>query len=417
MIHDLSKRRGSVLVAQAVLLVLSLGVVPVAAAPAARILRIDPRASLVDGAPLLTTVIDLVQHKPYADVTSKCALQTGEAAFDCIADELEKPNALYDPFQFPKDNALFTVTVDGTDMPATFVSSQTWGASKNDDGVGTAWLILIDGANSMGSRFDEAKAVAKEFVNAMGPRDIVNVMYFNDRAVVAKTDWKAKAEAASFIDSVPRTYPSQGRTRPLFNILKQGATDGFQALGNVGGAVSVPMHQAMVVLSNGVSGSDIGSPAQTALLLKEYLTGGRFPEDNQTMPKAPVPIVSIWFPAKQTEEFFQNARQFMENLANPEIGGFHSIVREGQASRATRIVQSVTKRFDQLHIVKWRVSCIAPTVGQTFKLVSATSRRPSPATTSSTCRSASIRARGRSTSIPSRRCSTPRRTRCTPAAT
>ncbi|MCA9625567.1 MAG: hypothetical protein KC731_41380, partial [Myxococcales bacterium] len=216
----------------------------------------------------------------------------------------------------------------------------------------------------------EAKAVATEFVNRMGQQDIVHVMFFNDRAVVKSSKWIGKkSDAVAFINSVTSTYPAQGRTRPLFNILKQAATDGFSELGNVGTSIEVPMHQAMVVLSNGVSGSDAGSPAQMALALKEYMTKGRFPEDNQTLPKAPVPIVSVWFPARQMEEFFQNARQFMENLANPEIGGFHSIIRENQTQRAARIVESVTRRFDQLHLVKWRVSCIAPTVGQTFKLV------------------------------------------------
>jgi hypothetical protein len=203
----------------------------------------------------------------------------------------------------------------------------------------------------------------------MGPHDIVNIMFFNDRAVVSDSTWLAKkAKAASFVDSVPRTYPAQGRTRPLFNIIRQAAADGFQELGNAGTTFTVPMHQSMVVLSNGVSGADTGSPAQSALALRDFMNKGRFPDDNTTLPKAPVPIVSVWFPARQVEEFFQNARQFMENLANVEIGGFYSIVREGGDSRGPRIVTSVRKRFDQMHIVKWRVPCIAPTVGQTFKL-------------------------------------------------
>jgi len=343
---------------------------PVFAAPEAHILRIDPRASVEDGAPVLTTVIELVQNKRLSDITSKCAQRTGNAGIDCVADQLEKPNALYSPFKFPEDNAFFTVTVDDTDMPTTFVSKKRWGASKGEDGVGTAWLILVDGAASMGGRFSDAKSVGKAFVNAMGPKDIVDVMFFNDRTVVQDSGWlDKKAKALAEIDKVTRTFPAQGRTRPLFNIIKQAATDGFRELGNAGQKIDVPMHQAMVVLSNGVSGSDVGSPAQVALALRQYMTKGRFPEENQTLPKAPVPLVSIWFPSRQTEEFFQNARQFMENLANNEIGGFHSIVREGQKQRASRIVQAVRARFDQMHIIKWRVPCVAPAIGQTFKLV------------------------------------------------
>jgi len=338
-------------------------------APEAHILRIDPRASMVDGAPILTTVIELVQHKRMSDITGKCAMKTGNAQLECLANELEKPQALYEPFAFPEKNAYFTVTVDGSDLPSTFVSKTRWGQSKSMDGVGTAWLILVDAAASMGSRFREARAVAKAFINTMGPQDIVDIMFFNDRAVVKDSRWLSnKGQAASFVDSVSRTYPKQGRTRPLFNIIKQAATDGFKELGNAGSGIKVPMHQAMVVLSNGSSGSDIGSASQTALGLRQYLTEGRFPKDNTTLPKAPVPVVSVWFPARETEEFFQNAREFMENLANPEIGGFFGIVDGGKAKRANRIVTAVRMRFDQMHIVKWRVSCIAPTISQTFKL-------------------------------------------------
>ena len=342
----------------------------VSAAPQAKILRIDPRASVVDGAPILTTVIDLVQHKALSDITANCAHLTGNANLDCVADALEQPQALYDPFKFPDQNAIFTVTVDGRDVPANFQSATRWKDAKGQEGVGTAYLILIDAAASMGGRLSDARAVASAFLAQMGPNDIANIMFFNDRAVVKTSKWtNKKSTATAFVNSVQGTYPAQGRTRPLFNIIKQAATDGFSELGNVGNSVEVPMHQTMVVLSNGVSGADAGSAAQTALALKEYMTKGRFPEDNQTLPKAPVPIVSIWFPTSQTEELFQNARQFMENLANPEIGGFHSIVRKGQSQRAASIVQAVTKRFEQLHIIKWRVPCIAPTVGQTFKLV------------------------------------------------
>jgi len=351
------------------MLVLALGLPAAWAAPESHLMRIDPRASMVDGAPILTTVVELVQQKRMSDITSRCAALTGNAQLDCMADALEKPQALYSPFAWPDKNAIFTVTVDGIDMPANFQSHARWGASTKEDGVGTAWLILVDAAASMGSRFGEAKTVAKTFVAAMGPQDIVDVMFFNDRAVVKDSRWlDKKSAAAAFVDSVAGTYPKQGRSRPLFNIIKQSATDGFKELGNAGSKISVPMHQAMVVLSNGSAGSDPSSPAAAALGLNQYLTKGRFPEDNQTLPKAPVPVVSVWFPAREMEEFYQNAREFMENLANIEIGGAYFIVRDRQSGRAASIVKAVRMRYDQMHIVKWRVSCIAPSITQTFKL-------------------------------------------------
>lgn len=341
-----------------------------AAAPEAHILRIDPRASMVDGAPVLTTVLEIVQNKRMSDVTSRCATLSGDANLDCVANALEQPGALYSSFDFPEKNAILTVTVDGSDTPARFESKARWGESAAQSGVGTAWLILVDAASSMGSRFDEAKLVASSFINAMGPNDIVDVMLFNDKGVVQDSKWVAnKAQAQGTLNAVPRVYPSQGRTRPLFNIIKQAATDGFKELGNSGQNVNVPMHQAMVVLSNGSGGNDVSSNAGAANLLKDYLTKGRFPENNDVLPKTPVPVVSIWFPSKAMEEFSANSREFMENLANNEIGGFYSIVRDGQSARAANIVNSVRTRFNKMHIVKWRVACVAPSITQTFKLV------------------------------------------------
>src|SRR5215203_3112771 len=55
------------------------------AAPEAHILRIDPRASTVDGSPVLTTVIEVVQNKRLGDLTKPCNAQTGDANLDCVA--------------------------------------------------------------------------------------------------------------------------------------------------------------------------------------------------------------------------------------------------------------------------------------------------------------------------------------------
>lgn len=355
--------------AAAALLAVVLGPRRADAAPEAHILRVDPRASTVDGSPVLTTVIEVVQNKRLSDITKPCVALSGDANLDCVADALEQPSALYSSFDFPDKNAIFTVTVDGTDLPAKFESKARWGDSAGQPGVGTAWLILIDAASSMGGRFDEAKAVASAFVNAMQPNDIVDVMFFNDRGVVEDSKWVSnKQAAAQTIGSVARTFPTQGRTRPLFTIIKNAATDAFKELGNAGQGVTVPMHQAMVVLSNGSAGADPTSTAAASNVLREYLTKGRFPENNEVLPKTPVPVISIWFPNKLIEEFAANAREFMEGLANTEIGGFFSIVRDRQEQRAANIVNAVRTRFNKMHIVKWRVSCVAPSITQTFKL-------------------------------------------------
>jgi len=365
-----SKNRA--LVALVCLLVTWLFAASALASPEAKILRIDPRAAQENGNPVLTTVVEVSQSKRVSDATAECAAATGNAQLDCMSQALEKPFALYTPFPFPAANAIFTVTVDGTDVPAKFVSDAAWGDSLQQPGVGTAWLILVDADRRMGKSFDDARTLAQQIVASMGANDIVNVMFFNDRQVVKDSKWVSaaqKARVASLVNTATETYPSSGRNRSLLTIIKTAATDGFGALGNVGDDVVVPLHQAMVVLSNGFGGADPSTTGPGALQLQQYLTGGRFPEDNTALPKAPVPVISVWYPPNTYDEFRQNSQEFMENMANTDIGGFFTVMREGQGNRSNAIVSTVRQRFSKMHIVKWRVSCVAPAVTQSFKLV------------------------------------------------
>jgi FHA domain len=345
---------------------------PALASPEAKILRVDPRAAQENGNPILTTVVEVSQSKRVSDATGSCAALTGNGQLDCMSQALEKPFALYTPFPFPSANAIFTVTVDGTDIPAKFVSDAAWGDSLQQPGVGTAWLILVDADRRMGKGFDDARQLAQQLVLSMGTNDIVNVVFFNDRQVVKDSKWVSAAQKArvqSLINSSTETYASSGRNRSLLTIIKTAATDGFGALGNVGDDVAVPLHQAMVVLSDGFGGADPSTTGPGALQLQQYLTGGRFPEDNTALPKAPVPVISVWFPANVIDEFRQNSLEFMQNMANTDIGGFFTVMREGQGNRSNAIVSTVRQRFSKMHIVKWRASCVAPSVTQSFKLV------------------------------------------------
>ena len=342
------------------------------ASPEAKILRVDPRAAQENGNPVLTTVVEVSQSKRVSDATASCGSLTGNGQFDCMSQALERPFALYTPFPFPAQNAIFTVTVDGTDVPAKFVSDAAWGDSLQQPGVGTAWLILIDADRRMGKSFTDARQLAQQFVNSMGANDIVNVMFFNDRQVVKDSKWVSsaqKARAINLINGTTDTFVSSGRNRSLLTIIKTAATDGFGALGNVGDDVAVPLHQSMIVLSDGYGGADPATTGPGALQLQQYLSGGRFPEDNTALPKAPVPVISIWYPPGVIDEFRQNSLEFMQNMANTDIGGFFSVMREGGGSRSNAIVSTVRQRFSKMHIVKWRAACVAPSVTQSFKLV------------------------------------------------
>lgn len=340
------------------------------AAPEAHILRIDPRASGKSGDPVITTVIEVQQSKRITQTTGHCATLSGDARLGCMAEALEKP--LYSTFPFPETNALFSVVVDGTDRPAKLLSVETWGKSQREPGVGTAWLVLIDADSRMGNSFDDAQELAKQFVRSMGPNDIVNLMFFNDRQVFSDSGWMPaarKSQAEAFVAQVTGTLPKQGRNRPLFTIIKNAATDGFKALGNSGEKADIPMHQAMVVISTGYGGTDPSTTGPVATQLSEYMSNGRFPEDNLALPKTPVPVISVYIPTKTWDEFSNNSLEFMQNMANPQIGGFFNVLQDGESTRAANIVKAVRTRFSKMYLAKWRVSCVAPTITQTFRLV------------------------------------------------
>ena len=346
---------------------------PASAAPEGKILRIDPRAGQTDGAPILTTVIELGQRKRVSDVTGECAYMKGDAQAECIGSKLAQPGALFTPFNLPpKENLLFTVAVDGQDQPAKFIDSHKWGDSAGIQGVGTAWLIVLDAAGSMGREFGEAQQVAAAFVNAMGPQDIADVMVVGYGPILADSHWKGAAAKAELMATVTnaRELPPDGRARPLLRIIKDAATDAFKDLGNAGNNVAVPLHQAMVVLSNGSAGADALTNGAGAIQLSQYLTKGRFPEDNTSIPKTPLPVISVLFPTRGlSEEFTKNAADFMENLANPDIGGFFSVVKTNGAGQGQAIVNTVRARYNQMWVVRWRVSCVASTILQSFNLI------------------------------------------------
>jgi hypothetical protein len=80
-------------------------------------------------------------------------------------------------------------------------------------------------------------------------------------------------------------------------------------------------------------------------------------------------VVSIYVAPEALPEQRQVALDFMQNLANPAIGGFFSALRAGQGHHASRIVDSVRSRFADLVLARFRLSCVAPSVTQSFSLL------------------------------------------------
>src|SRR5690606_22676686 len=142
-----------------------------------------------------------------------------------------------------------------------------------------------------------------------------------------------------------------------------------RALGGQGEKAKTPLHQAMVILSSGYGGGDPSTTGPGASKLAEYFSDGRFDDKNTALPKLPTPVISVYFPPKGLPEHQQIALTFMQNIANPQIGGFFTIVQDGQADHAGRIVDAVRARFSSLILAKFRLSCVAPSTTQSFSLL------------------------------------------------
>jgi len=354
------------------------------AAPEAHILRIDPRAGVDADAPILTTVIEVVQFNSLTTALEPCASSKGfNQRVDCMSDILEKPKSTWSAYPFLKDKATLLVKVDGRDRPATVEGEpKLWSAALKDPNVGTAWLVVLDAAAGMGSRYLEAREVANDFIRTMQPNDLMNIMIFDDQQVFKSSrGWKTYAqrtELANVLKDVTTTAQSHGRDRALFEQIKKMTIDGFNDLGNSASPQSIPLHQAMVILSNGAGRNDVGSSAPVAETFRQFATKGRFPEDNPAAPKTPLPVISIWFPSASSmlnDVYRNNDQQFMQALANPEVGGFFDIVREippqdvaAIDARSKRILKAVRDRFDAMYVVKWRLGCLAADVQQSFDL-------------------------------------------------
>ena len=349
---------------------------PALATPEAHILRIDPRAGVSNGKPTLTTVIEVVQFKRLSDVLQPCAGVTGAATLGCWSGQLEKPGALWDPFPFPEANAHLLVKVAGEDTLTKFVDKTQWGKAQGQPNVGTAWLVSVDASSGMGARFGDARAIAHEIIEAMQPNDLMDLMFFDDVQVVKDTKWmtyKQRADLANALNDFKSPMPSHGGDRALFTQIKNMTRDAFGSLGNSDAPDEVPLHQAMVLLSNGAGRGDPESASPSADVFHAYLDSGRFPADNTSLPKTPLPVISVWFPnpGSLTENIYRNNEaQFMQSLANPEIGGFFDVVKEGEGTnKGKTIIGLVKARFNAMWLIHWELSCINPSVEQTFNLI------------------------------------------------
>ncbi len=300
---------------------------------------------------------------------------------DCWSDALEKENASWTGFDFTKlePNAFFAAKVNGADIPARLDGHAIrWPDAEKQPGIGTAWVIAIDGSQSSADRFRDAQEVAYAFVKQMGPNDMMDIIVFDshEHQYLAESKWKTYAtkERDDLVHTLDKAAPSKiAQDRSLFSVLQNVVSDAFGSLGNFSATSTIPMHQALVVLSNGYAKADAGTTGPAAQTFSQYISKGRFPDDNTAQVKTPLPVISVWLPPVTAtavgDMLRNNENQFMQSLANSRIGGFYTIVRAGTGhARAPRVVAAVKRRFDSMYVVKWRLSCLNPSPEQSFSL-------------------------------------------------
>jgi FHA domain len=340
------------------------------AAPVARVLRIDPEPATAGSTPVVTFLIDLTEPKRQSDVTKACSGLTGNEALTCESDAVERPFAVHQPYPFPSDKVLLTIRIGNEDVPTHLVQSARFGDSSSEPGIATAWLVVLDTDDRGKNGFDELRQVAQGFIGALGPADLVNVVVLGERSVLSDSSWQTASErtqVSAALDKLKGPVKSRERTRPLLTLLRKAVEDAFVTFEGPKGR-KAPLHQAVVFLSSGFGGGDPATTGPGALELHERLTTGNF-GSSRTTPKFPLPMVSVMTPPSGYPEYASLARDFMQNLANPEIGGFFTVIQDGQGSHATRIVDAVRSRFAELTVARFRLACVAPQAYQSFSLL------------------------------------------------
>ncbi len=380
--------RGAARVLVVAMLALACSIVTDAhAAPTAKIIRIDPNPSIDGSALTMTMMVDLGEPRSPSKALEACGPPSKKQEYlSCAGDALQKSNAFYAPIAWPPhkkvnaapdvdteaEHVAMMVGLDGAERPAELISHTHWGKLvKTDKRIGTSYLILIDASNSMKARVEQAKAVARELVKKKGKNDIFNIKWFNDATWFSGSGWTNNAKTLyGAIAAVTKASAAAGRSRPLFDLIKGSALEGFGELGNSTQKANSPLHHSLVVLSNGWAGTDFGgSPPALATQLGRLFADGILDGNNSAAPRIPVPVISVWFPASGIEEAYEAARQFMQNLSVPAVGGSFYIVPNAAQARGAIIAKNTQNRFYAMHVLEWRIPCLAPSTSQRFKLL------------------------------------------------
>ncbi|MCH2109399.1 MAG: hypothetical protein MK135_08715, partial [Polyangiaceae bacterium] len=354
------------------------------AAPEAHILRIDPRTSLLDGNPVLSVVFDLSAHRPLERQIASCGRLRGNQRFDCITTATLQGGAQGKPIPFPEEQVQLGIRLKDKERPAKYLDHFLLGSAFEQPRVGTAWLLVLDTDSRMGKSLPAARAVVERFIDAMAPNDQVKLVILGERDLINETPWLQvadKAKASLLLNEAKANTKSKGRNRPLASMIEALARHAVIELNDSQAPILPPLHQAMVVLSNGYGGGDPLVSRAGGEKIAKALTRGQLDEDNDALPRLPLPVISIFVPPtiqsatallfsrKADLDEISLAQEFMMGLATPRIGGFFTVLRPAQEDLPRRIVEHAHQRFAKTIIARFSLSCLAPRPTQDLSLL------------------------------------------------
>ncbi len=338
------------------------------AAPEVHVLGVDTRDGLAAGRPIVTTLVTVEQTRPVSEIVRSCARPADRLA--CWEERLATPGAFGAPFPFPRDHARFVVRVGDEDRALELVDATRWLDAPSTARAGTAWIVALDASASMGARYEDARASVYMLVQAMRPQDLVDLVVFDDRGILRDTKWKTFTERNAIVTAlsmdahVAPPHTGERRLPAMLQMIAEGGMASLYARDDPNGP---PLHRAMVVLSSGSGRAD----AVAAEIARAAFDNGRFTDRGVALPKTPLPVVAIWFPAKSTiDPSTDRGAQTMLGIASIASGGSFVIARPdaGRAPVPAATFTNVRARFDRMWIVRWRMPCANPTVEQSFTL-------------------------------------------------
>ncbi len=354
------------------------------AAPRAKLLRVDSKAALSEGDPILTTLIDVYSHRSKSEVGIACAPLKSQERWDCLSEAFEKKGALGEPSAFPAERVALTVEINQKEEKAQYVDHQLFSAAHERPGTGTNWLVVLDADARTGKSFGKVVELASTIQESLGRHDLIKFMTLGERDLMSESDWLTSAETKSakkYLEILKVNRRANARNRPLFTLIEAAARSGFSSLANIGSDLEAPLHHALVVISNGFGGGDPLTTGSGAMQLERTLTIGRFDNENTQVPRTPIPVISIFVPPslrrdsallisqKMALDETALAQEFMFGLSNPEIGGFFSILRPKEPTQSRRIVDIVRERFSHMVVARFLAPCLAPSPTQSFSLL------------------------------------------------